>query len=139
MCEQEVQILQWPLGVLMRKVNPTSPLEFPDLCVPNQCNAIYIPVVQYLNLGRASLVSQLVKNLTAMLETLVRSLGWDNPLEKERTTHSSILTWRIPWTWSRKEWDTTEGFSLSLSLWRIDTPQFSSVQSLSHVQLLATP
>ena len=40
----------------------------------------------------ASLVAQLVKNLPAMLETWVRSLGWDNPLEKGKATHSSILT-----------------------------------------------
>ena len=46
----------------------------------------------------ASLVAQLVKNLPAMQETWVRSLGWDNPLEKGTVTHSSILTWRIPWT-----------------------------------------
>ena len=44
----------------------------------------------------ASLVAQLVKNLPAMQETWVRSLGWDNPLEKGTVTHSSILTWRIP-------------------------------------------
>ena len=39
-----------------------------------------------------------VKNLLAMQETWVRSLGWEDPLEKEMTTHSSILTWKIPWT-----------------------------------------
>ena len=46
----------------------------------------------------ASLVDQLVKNLHAMQETWVQSLGWEDPLEKEKTTYSSILTWRIPWT-----------------------------------------
>ena len=46
----------------------------------------------------ASLVAQLVKNLPAMWETWVRSLGWGGPLEKGKATHSSILTWRIPWT-----------------------------------------
>ena len=46
----------------------------------------------------ASLVAQSVKSLTAMQETWVRSLGWKDPLEKEMATHSSILTWRIPWT-----------------------------------------
>ena len=45
-----------------------------------------------------SLVAQLVKTLPAMLETWVRSLGWEDPLEKEKATHSSILVWRIPWT-----------------------------------------
>ena len=46
----------------------------------------------------ASFVAQLVKNLSAMPETWVRSLGWEDPLEKGKTTHSGILTWRIPWT-----------------------------------------
>jgi len=45
-----------------------------------------------------SLVAQRIKNLPAMLETWVRSLGWENPLQKGMTTHSSILGWRIPWT-----------------------------------------
>ena len=43
----------------------------------------------------ASLVAQVVKNLPAMQETLVRSLGGANPLEKTRATHSSVLAWRI--------------------------------------------
>ena len=46
----------------------------------------------------ASLVAQMVKCLPAMQETWVRSLGRENPLEKEMATHSSILAWRIPWT-----------------------------------------
>ena len=46
----------------------------------------------------ASLVAQLVKNLPAMCETWVWSLGWEDPLEKGKATHSSILAWRIPWT-----------------------------------------
>ena len=45
----------------------------------------------------ASLIAQLVKNLPAMWETWVRSLGWEDPLEKGKATHSSILAWRIPW------------------------------------------
>ena len=47
---------------------------------------------------RASLVAQRVKHLPAMRETWVRSLGQEDPLEKEMATHSSILAWRIPWT-----------------------------------------
>ena len=43
-------------------------------------------------------VAQLVKNLLAMQETWVPSLGWEDPLEKGKATHSSILAWRIPWT-----------------------------------------
>ena len=46
----------------------------------------------------ASLVAQLVKNLLARQETWVRSLGWEDPLEKGKATHSSILAWRIPGT-----------------------------------------
>ena len=46
----------------------------------------------------ASLVAQLVKNPPAMWETWIRSLGWEDPLEKEKATHNSILAWRIPWT-----------------------------------------
>ena len=46
----------------------------------------------------ASLVAQLVKNPPAMRETWVRPLGWEYPLERGKATHSSILTWRIPWT-----------------------------------------
>ena len=46
----------------------------------------------------ASLMAQLVKNLSVMLETWVPSLGWEDPLEKGKATHSSILAWRIPWT-----------------------------------------
>ena len=46
----------------------------------------------------ASLVTQLVKNPPAMWEIWVRSLGWEDPLEKGTATHSSILAWRIPWT-----------------------------------------
>ena len=46
----------------------------------------------------ASLLAQLVKSLPAMWETWVRSLGWEDPLEKGKATHSNILAWRIPWT-----------------------------------------
>ena len=46
----------------------------------------------------ASLVAQMVKRLPALVETWVQSLGWQDPLEKEMATHSSILAWRIPWT-----------------------------------------
>ena len=63
-----------------------------------------------------SLVVQRLKRLPAMWETWVRSLGQEDPLEKEMATHSSILAWRIPWTeelgglqsTGRKESDTTE-------------------------------
>ena len=62
----------------------------------------------------ASLMGQLVKNLPAMWETWVQSLGWEDSLEKGKATNSSILAWRILWSslWGRKERDTTEALSL---------------------------
>ena len=56
------------------------------------------------------LVAQLVKNPHAMWETWVRSLGWEDPLEKGKATHSNFLAWRIPW--GCKELDMTERLSL---------------------------
>ena len=50
-----------------------------------------------LNIG-ASFVAQSVKNLPAVQETWVQRLGWEDPLEKEMETHSSILAWKISWT-----------------------------------------
>ena len=61
----------------------------------------------------ASLVAQLVRNPPAMQETWVRSLGCEDPLEKGKATPSSILVWRILWTWGRKESDVTDRLSLS--------------------------
>ena len=49
-----------------------------------------------LQYSRASLVAQMVKNPPAIWETLVQSLGWEDPLEESMATHSSILTWKIP-------------------------------------------
>ena len=55
--------------------------------------------IEYQYMGtRASLVSQTVRNLPAMWETQVGSLGWEDLLEKGIATHSSVLAWRIPWT-----------------------------------------
>jgi len=48
--------------------------------------------------SRASLAAQSVKSLPEMWESCVQSLGWEDPLEKEMATHSSILAWRIPRT-----------------------------------------
>ena len=65
----------------------------------------------------------MVKRLPAMWETRVRSQGWEDSLEKEMATHSSILAWKTPWTqepgelyspWGRKELDMTEQLTLSL-------------------------
>jgi len=62
----------------------------------------------------ASLVPHLVKNLPAVQETWVWSLGWGDPLENRKTTHSSILVWRIPW--GCKQLGTTEWLSLHFFL-----------------------
>ena len=62
----------------------------------------------------ASPVAQMVKNLPAIWETQVQSLGWEDPLEEGMATHSSILAWRIPWSLAGdsprgpKELDTAE-------------------------------
>ena len=73
---------------------------------------------------RASLIAQPVKSLPAVQETRVWFLGWEDPLEKEMTTHSSILAWRIPWTeepgglqfMGSQESDMTEWLSMHGSL-----------------------
>ena len=52
----------------------------------------------YIRVAGASLVAQMVKHPPAMWETLVRSLGQEDPLEKEMAIHSSTLAWKIPWT-----------------------------------------
>jgi len=68
----------------------------------------------------ASLVAQLVKNLPAMWEIWVQSLGWEDPLEKGKSTHSSILAWRIPWTVQGvAESDTIERLSLYILYIRV--------------------
>ena len=89
---------------------------------------------------RASLVAQMVKNLPAMQETQIRSLGWEDPLEKEMATHSSILAWRIPWTeepgrlqsMGRKESDMTEQLTHT---YVVKISSFSS----SYISLLKIP
>jgi len=83
-----------------------------------------------LSASWASLVAQLVKNLPAMRETWVQSLGWEDPLEKGKATHSSILAWRILWTIQSMgsqrvghDWATFTSLSISCSMF----------QKLSHV------
>ena len=61
--------------------------------IPGQGRKERLPTLEFL----ASLVAQLVKNLPAIRETWVRSLGWEDPLEKGKAMHSSILAQRIPW------------------------------------------
>ena len=67
-------------------------------------------------------MAQMVKNMPAMWETRVQSLGWEDPLEKGMATDSSVLAWKIPWKrnlagyspWCHKKSDSTEGITLSL-------------------------
>ena len=68
------------MGLAIREIVPSESL------LPNLGSAL------------ASLVAQRLKRLPPMQETRVRSLGWEDPLEKEMATHASILAWRIPWT-----------------------------------------
>ena len=81
-----------------------------------------VPIYVTYDYVQASLLAQTVKNLSAMRETQVRPLGQEDALEKGMVIHSSILSWRIPWTeeyspWGRKESDTTEQLTLWLSLY----------------------
>ena len=55
-------------------------------------------IVYSLQYSWASLMAQTVKNTPALQETWVPSLGWEDPLEQGKATHSSVLTWKIPWT-----------------------------------------
>ena len=61
---------------------------------PYEFHQIFGNIIELL----ASLVAQMVKILPAMPETRVRSLGQEDPLEKQMATHSSIFAWRLPWT-----------------------------------------
>ena len=85
------------------------------------------------------MVAQLVKNLPAMWETWVQSLGGEDPLEKGKATHSSIQAWRIPWTVEpvgsqRVEHDSvtfTFRVTLRSKTYRVSSVQFSSVAQSS--------
>ena len=101
----------------------------------------------------------MVKNLSAMQETHIWSLGQEDPLEKGMATHSSILAWKVPWTEEpgrlqsigsqrvRHDWATNTNFiighRIQTSLFQCKNNsfsfEFSSVQSLSHVRLFVTP
>ena len=86
--------------------------------------SLYVPhAFHFFTLGFevASLVALLVKNLPAMWETWVWSLGWDDPLEKGKATHSSILAWEfhgLESPWGCQESDTTERLSLSQIIYK---------------------
>ena len=86
----------------------------------------------------ASLVAHLVKNLPAVWENWVRSLGWEDPLDKGKATHSSILAWRIPSPWGCKELDTTEQLSLDPTrpgVWPSDAVCRMSVEMVTRAHI----
>ena len=94
-----------------------------------------------------SLVAQIVKSLPAMQETLVQSLGQEDPLQEGMAIHCSILAWRISWIeksgglqsmeWQRVRHDWATNTLTEQNVSHVNV--FSSVQSLSHVRLFATP
>ena len=59
---------------------------------------VRITSLEILSPGRSLLVAQLIKNLSVVQKTWVQFLGWEDPVEKEMATHSSILAWKILWT-----------------------------------------
>ena len=89
-----------------------APIHFRTECLTPQClrewcsKCLHLPSLWLLPSTKearltqdwGSLITQLVKNVPAMQATWVQSLGWEDPLEKGKATHSSILAWRIPWT-----------------------------------------
>ena len=86
-----------------------------DLLIGHLVASISQKNSQNLAWRRASLVVQLVKNLPAMRETWVWSLGWEDPLEKDMTTHSSIPAWRIPMV--RGAWWATVHVATKSQIW----------------------
>ena len=83
-----------------------------------------------------SLVAQVVKCLSTMWETRVQSLGWEDPLEKEMTIHSSTIAWKIAWTeepgrlqsMGCQELDTTEQLHTQMFFW--NSLAFSMIQRM---------
>ena len=64
----------------------------------SRAQCIYVYLIMYIHTHGGRLVAQMVKNLPAVQEARVQSLGQEGPLEKGMATHSSILAWRLPWT-----------------------------------------
>ena len=96
-----LSIFSWPL--LLDKIMMSSDSPFFMLVVHNPSylmpppRKIFNLLTTSSYLTQASLVAQLVNNPPAMRETWVRSLVWEDPLEKGKVTHSSILAWIVPW------------------------------------------
>ena len=89
---------------------------------------LYVPEFLLSTLSWASLVAQLVKNPPAMQYTWVPFLGLEDPLEKGKATHSSILVWRIPWTvhgFAKSQTQLSDFHSLIHKIFEISLPLFS--------------
>ena len=82
-------------GVLYSSYKP-----FSDICILILFPVCGLPIhclIMILRKDKTSLVAQTLKHLSTMRETRVRSLGWEDPLEKEMATHSNTIAWKIPW------------------------------------------
>ena len=97
-CSNSCPLNQWCHPTISSSVI-FLPSVFPRIRVFSNESVLHIRWPKYWSFSFSnSLVTQTVKPLPAMRETRVRSLGWEDPLEKEMATHSSTLAWKIPWT-----------------------------------------
>ena len=104
--QQKVLAQSWPgIGIVEPLGFPNSSVGKVSAChagdprsIPGSGRSAGEGIGYPLQYSSAALVPQLVTNPPTMRETWVRSLGWEDPLEKGKITHSSILAWRIPWT-----------------------------------------
>ena len=99
----QARILKWVAMPSSRGSSQPASLMSPELAgvsssIPGSGRSTGDGIGYPLQYSWASPVAQLIKNTPAMQKTWVPSLGWEDPLEKGKATHSSILAWRIPWT-----------------------------------------
>ena len=95
------RILEWVAISYSRGSSPTRDRTYIGRQVPLPLHYLLMSTVLFWRLYTfkwASLVAQMVKNLPAVWETWIQCLGWEDPLEKETATHSSVLASEIPWT-----------------------------------------
>ena len=111
-----------------------------EMAVPSVCNA----APPGTSMALASLVAQMVKSPPTVWETWVRSLGWEDPLEEDMATHSSILAWRIPWTEEPSGLQSMVSQSWTLLKWlsvhtqkMFRKPRISRIPALPYINCLA--
>ena len=126
-----IMLQLWRDGILCEEPNssikhgPSRPIPCGTRLISDQPVCAWMKELTSASGTWASLMAPLVKNPPAMWETWVQSLGWEDPLEKEKATHSSILAWGIPCSIQSKgckELDTIEQLSLhftSSSAWTL--------------------